>query len=171
MGELFISSKNFGKCWISGILKVKSYETPKFLSQKLKNISHQSTLQYYSNGGINAKTWNFLLQLGKEINNENENLLVKSGEPERYSPLSCWIDIDKAFKSFQNIKNWKISYLKDKEEKAVVGEFSVKKGFLKNFAELTGKKPVLESLFNKVARLSLQVYQKETPEQVFSFEF
>ena len=47
----------------------------------------------------------------------------------------------------------------------------MKKGSLKNFAELTGKKPVLKSLFNKVARLSLQVYQKETQEQVFSFEF
>ena len=45
------------------------------------------------------------------------------------------------------------------------------KEFFKNFAKFTGKKPVLESLFNKVAGLSLQVYQKETPEQVFFCEF
>ena len=37
---------------------------------------------------------------------------------------------------------------------------SVKKGVRKNFANFTKKKTVLESLVNKVAGLSLQLYYK-----------
>ena len=51
------------------------------------------------------------------------------------------------------------------------GSVFCKKVFIKNFAKFTGKKSMLESLFNKDAGLRLLVYQKETPEKVFCFEF
>ena len=40
-------------------------------------------------------------------------------------------------------------------------------GALKNFKNFTGKMPVLESLLKKVGLSALQLYQKETPTQVF----
>ena len=43
-------------------------------------------------------------------------------------------------------------------------------GALKNFAKLT-KKPVLDSLFNKVVELSPATRLKETPAQLFFSEF
>ena len=52
-----------------------------------------------------------------------------------------------------------------------MGQFSVKKFLLKTLQNLQEKKPMLESLFNKDAGLRLLVYQKETPEKVFCFEF
>ena len=50
-------------------------------------------------------------------------------------------------------------------------ELFSKKCVLKNFALLTGKKPVLESLFDKVAVLQPIDFIKETPTQVFSCEY
>ena len=50
-------------------------------------------------------------------------------------------------------------------------QFSVKKFLLKTLQNLQEKKSMLESLFNKDAGLRLLVYQKETPEKVFCFEF
>ena len=49
-------------------------------------------------------------------------------------------------------------------------EVFCKKRVLKNFAKFTGKKPELESLFNKVVGFqssSLQLYYKDTPVPVF----
>ena len=43
--------------------------------------------------------------------------------------------------------------------------------FLKDFSKFTGKRLYQSLLFNKVTGLSLQLYQKETPAQMFFCEF
>ena len=45
------------------------------------------------------------------------------------------------------------------------------KGVTKNFAKFTGKLLCRSLFFNIVAGLVLQLYEKETPTQVFSCEF
>ena len=59
-----------------------------------------------------------------------------------------------------------------KLSEAATGGSSVKQGVLKNFANVTGKKPILKSLFNKVAVLKACNFMvlKKTPTKVLSCE-